>query len=58
MYKRIKHIETKFHFIRNKTEDGIISIHYVPTEKMEANIFTKSLPLSKLETFRTVLLEF
>ena len=32
MHKRSKHIETKFHFIRDKTEDGTISIHYVPTE--------------------------
>ena len=30
MHKRSKHIETKFHFIRDKTEDGTISIHYVP----------------------------
>ena len=50
--KGSKHIETKFHFIRNKTEDGTISIHYVPTDKMAADIFTKS--LSKVETFRTV----
>ena len=33
MHKRSKHIETKFHFIRDKTEDGTISIHYVPTDK-------------------------
>ena len=42
MHKRSKHIETKFHFIRDKTEDGTISIHYVPTDKMAADIFTKS----------------
>ena len=35
MHKRSKHIETKFHFIRDKTEDGTISIHYVPTEKWQ-----------------------
>ena len=37
------------------TEDGTISIQYVPTDKMAANIFTKSLHVSKVETFRTVL---
>ena len=42
MHERSKHIETKFHFIRDKTEDGTISIHYVPTDKMAADIFTKS----------------
>ena len=30
-----------------------ISIHYVPTDKMAANIFTKSLPV---EIFKTVLM--
>ena len=38
----------------SKLEDGTISIHYVPTDKMTADIFTKSLPVSKVETFRTV----
>ena len=57
MHKRSKHIETKFHFIRDKTEDGTISIHYLPTDKMAADIFTKSLPFSKVETFRAVMME-
>ena len=56
MHKRSKHIETKFHFIRDKTEDGTISIHYVPTDKMAADIFKKSLPVSKVETCRAVLM--
>ena len=56
MLKRSKHIETKFYFIRDKTEDGTISIHYVPNDKMAADIFTKPLPVSKVETIRTVLM--
>ena len=56
MHKRSKHIETKFHFIRDKTEDGTIIIHYVPTDKMAADTFTKSLPVPKVETFRAVLM--
>ena len=52
MHKRNKHIETKFHFIRDKTEDGTISIPYLPTDKMAADIFTKSLPVSRLHWFR------
>ena len=56
LHKRSKHIETKFHFNRDKTEDGTISIHYVTTDKMAADIFTKSLPVSNVETFRTVLM--
>ena len=56
MHKRNKHFKTKFHFIWDKTEAGTISIHYVPTDKMAADIFTKSLPVLKVETFRTVLM--
>ena len=51
MHKRSKHIETKFHFLRDKTEDGTISIHYLPTNKMAAEIFTKFLPVYMVETF-------
>ena len=55
-HKRSKDIETKFHFIWDKAEDGTISIHYLPTDKMAADIFTKSLPVPKVETFRAVLM--
>ena len=56
MHKRSKHIETKSHFTWDKTEDGSISIHYVPTDKMVADVFTNSLPVPKVETFRAVLM--
>ena len=55
-HKRSKHIEIMVHFIRDKTEDGTISIHDFPTDKMAADIFTKSLPVLKVETFRIVLM--
>ena len=55
-HKRSKQIETKCLFIWYKTEDGTISIHYVPTDKIAADIFAKSLPVLKVETFRTVLM--
>ena len=51
MHKRSNHIETIFHFVRDKTEDWTTSYHYVLTDKMAADIFTKSLPVSKVETF-------
>ena len=57
MHKRSKHIEAKFHFIRDKTEDRTISIHYAHTDKMASGIFEKILPVSNVETFRTVLME-
>ena len=44
MHKRSKHIDTKLHFIRERVENKEVKIHYVPTEEMTADIFTKSLP--------------
>ena len=38
MHTRSKHIETNFYFIWDKTEDGTIPIHYVPSDKMAADI--------------------
>ena len=45
MQKSSKHIEAKFHFFRDKTEDETPSIHCVPTDKTAADIFTKYLPV-------------
>ena len=42
MNETSKYIETKFHLVPDKREDGTISIHYVPSDKMKANIFKKS----------------
>ena len=61
MHKMNKHIETKFPFIRDKSKDGTRLLQFiaflVPCDQMVDYIFTKSLPVSKLETFRTFLME-
>ena len=38
-----KHISTKFHFNREKVQDGSVKIHYTPSTVMVADIMTKSL---------------
>ena len=43
MVKRNKHMKTAYCFIKDMTEDGTISIHYVPTDKMAADISQKNL---------------
>ena len=48
MHKSSKHIEIKFDVIREKTQEGTTLNHYVPSDKMAADIFTKSLPLAKV----------
>ena len=56
MHKKSKKVETKFNLLRDETEDGTISIHYVPTGRMAVDIFLKSIPVSKEQTFRTILI--
>ena len=55
--KKSKHIETKFHLSRDKRKDGTISIPCIPAEKISADIFAKSLLVSKVEEFRTSLMQ-
>lgn len=45
--QRTKHIDTKYHYIRNVVDDGVISIEYLPTQKMIADVFTKGLHAPK-----------
>lgn len=50
--RRSKHIETKYHFIRQLKQDGIINPQYLPTEDMIADMMTKPLYGIKLSKFR------
>ena len=49
---RTKHINVHFHFIRQTVSSGNIELLYIPTGKMVADIFTKSLACVKFEQFR------
>jgi hypothetical protein len=40
---RTKHIDVRFHFVRNAVSDGKVILQYCPTETMTADILTKSL---------------
>lgn len=52
-HNRTKHIDTRFHFIREKVADGTIVIKYVPTADMYADILTK--PLGRVNHYKCVL---
>lgn len=43
-HKKSKHFEVKYHFSREKIEQKVITLKYVPTAKQIADAFTKSLP--------------
>ena len=46
---RTKHIDTRYHFVREYIEDGILKVKFVRSEKNHADLFTKNL---NKETFK------
>lgn len=50
---RSKHIDTRFHFVKDYIERGLIECTYCPTENMLADVLTKALPTTKFEKFRS-----
>ncbi len=53
--QKTKHIDIKHHFIRDHTESGDISLSYIPTDEMTADILTKPLPRPAFEKLRAKL---
>jgi hypothetical protein len=49
---RSKHIETRYHFIREQVMNGNIEVVYCPTEDQLADGFTKALKLDRFEALR------
>ena len=56
VYKGIKHLETKFHFIREMIEKGHVTLSYVDTLENLADLLTKSLPRVVFLKFRNQLM--
>ncbi|GJX69056.1 retrovirus-related pol polyprotein from transposon TNT 1-94 [Tanacetum coccineum] len=48
-HSRLKHIDIKFHFIKEHVENGVIKLYFVNTEYQLADIFTKSLARERIE---------
>ncbi|GKB12115.1 hypothetical protein Tco_0846038 [Tanacetum coccineum] len=43
-HSRAKHIDVRYHFIKEQVENGIAELYFVRTEYQLAHIFTKLLP--------------
>jgi len=50
-HDRSKHIEMRYHYIRDMIQRKFLSLLYVPTAEQTADIFTKPLPLIKFGYF-------
>lgn len=45
-YSRLKHVDTKFHFVRDLVQQGVIDIQFIQSSDQEADIMTKGLPVT------------
>ena len=51
-HARTKHIDIRYHCVRESVQDGIINLTYCPTKEMAADLLTKPLPRGRFESLR------
>jgi hypothetical protein len=51
-HDRSKHIEIRYHFIRDRIQKGAVKLQYIPTDQQVVDILTKPLAKGKFEAFR------
>jgi hypothetical protein len=51
-HDRSKHIEIRYHFIRDRVQKGVVKLKYISTNEQIADILTKGLPKGKFEYLR------
>lgn len=54
-HRRTKHVDIKYHFTREKAQDGTLIVKHIATDKQLADIFTKALANEKFCYFRSKL---
>ena len=54
-HKRTKHIDIRYHFVREKVEDGHVVIEYCPTLNMFTDLMTKPIPAVQFQYLRNML---
>ena len=54
---RTRHVNVKYHFVREKIDAGFIQLQWIESSKQVADILTKPLARAPFERLRSVLLE-
>nr|GEW14829.1 hypothetical protein [Tanacetum cinerariifolium] len=54
-HSQSKHIDIRYHFIKEKVENGVIELYFVNTEYQLADFFTKALVRDRIETMDTTI---
>ena len=52
-HKRTKHIDIRYHFVREKVDDGQVLLEYCPTQEMLADLMTKTIPAAQFDYLRS-----
>ena len=52
---RTKHIDIRHHYIREQVETKVIDLYHIAGEENPADLFTKPLPIVKVEKFRNLI---
>jgi hypothetical protein len=50
-HARSKHIDVQWHFVREKIQEEVVTLNYLPTDKMVADGLTKPLGKEKFKQF-------
>ena len=50
-HSRTKHIDLRFHFIREAVQDEKIAVSYIPTDENVSDVLTKALARPKFQRF-------
>ena len=51
-HQRTRHINRKYHFIREALQEGVIDVKFCRSEEQLADIFTKALPKDRFKKLR------
>ncbi|KNZ75967.1 Copia protein [Termitomyces sp. J132] len=55
LYSRVKHVDIKYHFLRERVASNELTIRYINTRDNIADLFTKPLPLPRFSRLRRIL---